>query len=120
MPPATCSNRGRVRKARGHLETGVAAALTYGFQIEPGIEAARRGMEIAAQVGDEALWAGAAEAHGWHKIVGGELADGLAAIERAFAAADRRRTPFLAWKAWTIRGQMTWGTRRPRHGTGLV
>lgn len=106
-------DRGPVRKARGHLETGIATALTYALRIEDGIEAASRGMEIAEQVGDEALWAGATEAYGWHKIVGGQLAEGFAAIEQAFAVADRRRWPFLAWMACTIRGQMTWGLGDP-------
>jgi len=106
-------DRGPVRKARGHLETGVATALTYALQIGPGIEAARRAMEIAEQIGDKALWTGAAEAYGWHKIVGGELSEGFEAIERAFAAADGERWPFLAWMATTIRGQMTWGLGDP-------
>jgi tetratricopeptide (TPR) repeat protein len=106
-------DRGPVRKARGHLETGVATALTYALRIEAGIEAARRAMEIAEQVGDQALWTGAAEAYGWHKIVGGELSEGFEAIERAFAAADLGRWPFLAWMACTIRGQMTWGLGDP-------
>jgi DNA-binding SARP family transcriptional activator/tetratricopeptide (TPR) repeat protein len=106
-------DRGPVRKARGHLETGVATAFTYALQIERGIEAARRGMQIAEQVGDQALWAGSAEAYGWHKIVAGELSEGFAAIEQAFAAADRERWPFLAWMACTIRGQMTWGLGDP-------
>ena len=56
----TVLERGPARRARGHLETGVATALTYGLRIEPGIEAAARAMEIAEQLGDEALWAGAA------------------------------------------------------------
>ena len=69
---------GRPRRALGHLETGVSTALTYGLRIGPGIEAAARGMQIAEQLGDEALWAGAAEAYGWHKIVGGEMEEGFA------------------------------------------
>ena len=44
-------------------------------------------MAIAEQLGDEALWAGAVEAYGWHKIVGGELAEGF----EAEAAPSRRR-----------------------------
>jgi DNA-binding SARP family transcriptional activator/tetratricopeptide (TPR) repeat protein len=105
--------RGPVRKARGHLETGVATALTYGLRIGPGIEAASRAMEIAEQLGDEALWAGAAEAYGWHKIVAGELTEGFAAQERAFEAADRGQRPLLAWMALNIRGQMSWGLGDP-------
>src|SRR5215207_8672447 len=105
--------RGPVRKARGHLETGVATALTYELRIEAGIEGAARGMEIAEQIGDEALWAAAAEAYGWHKLVGGELSEGFAAQERAFEAADRRQRPLLAWMAFNIRAQFTWGLRDP-------
>ena len=105
--------RGRVLKARGHLETGVATALTYGLRIEPGIEAAGRAMEIAEKLGDEALWAGAVEAYGWHKIVAGDLAEGFGAQERAFEASDRGQRPFLAWMASNIRGQMTWGLGDP-------
>ena len=105
--------RGPVRKARGHLETGVAIALTYGLRIEPGIEAASRAMEIAEQLGDEALWAGAAEAYGWHKIVAGELTEGFEAEKRAFEAADRGQKPLLAWMASNIRGQMIWSLGDP-------
>jgi tetratricopeptide (TPR) repeat protein len=43
--------RGPVRRARGHLETGVATALTYGLRIGPAMEAAARAMEIAEQLG---------------------------------------------------------------------
>jgi phosphatidylserine/phosphatidylglycerophosphate/cardiolipin synthase-like enzyme len=111
-------DRGRPRRALGHLETGVATALTYALRIESGIEAAARGMEIAEQLGDEALWAGAAEAYGWHKIVGGELGEGFAAQERAFEAADRGRRPFLAFMALNIRGQFTWGLRDPDGAQG--
>jgi DNA-binding SARP family transcriptional activator/tetratricopeptide (TPR) repeat protein len=111
--------RGPVRTARGHLETGVATALTYGLQIEPGIEAASRAIAIAEQLGDEALWAGAVEAYGWHKIVAGELTEGFAAQVRAFEAADRGQRPFLAWMAFHIRGQMTWGLGDPDRAQGF-
>ncbi len=106
-------DRGPARRARGHLETGVATAFTYALRIEAGMEAAARGMEIAEQLGDEALWAGAMEAYGWHKLVGGELGEGFAAQERAFEAADRGQRPFLAWMALNIAGQFTWGLRDP-------
>ena len=109
----TVLERGPVRKALGHLETGVAVALTYGLRIGPGIEAAARAMEIAEQLGDEALWAGAAEAYGWHRIVGGELREGFEAERRAFEAADRGQRPLLAWMASNIGGQMKWGVGDP-------
>ena len=105
--------QGAPRRALGHLEAGVATALTYGLRIAEGTEAAARGMEIAERLGDEALWESAAEAHGWHKIVGGEMAEGFATQERAFASADRARRPFLAFMALNIRGQFTWGLRDP-------
>jgi tetratricopeptide (TPR) repeat protein len=53
------------------------------------------------------------EAYGWHKIVGGELAEGFEAEKRAFEAADRRRRSLLAWMASNIRGQMAWGLGDP-------
>jgi DNA-binding SARP family transcriptional activator/ATP/maltotriose-dependent transcriptional regulator MalT len=105
--------RGSVRRARGHLEVGVSTALTYGLHIEEGIEAGRRGMEIAERLGDELLWAGAAQACGWHTIVSGRLADGLELEERAFAIADRRQRPFLAFMGSNISGQLTWGLGAP-------
>ncbi len=105
--------RGPVRKARGHLETGVSTALTYGLQIPRGIEAATRAIEIAEQIGDEALWAGATEAYGWHRIIAGDLREGFDAQERAFASADAGRRPFLAWMASNIRGQMAWALGDP-------
>ncbi len=108
--------RGPVRKARGHLETGISTALTYGLQIPRGIETAQRAIEIAEQLGDEALWAGATEAYGWHRIIAGDLREGFDAQERAFASADAGRRPFLAWMASNIRGQMTWALGDPDEG----
>ena len=105
--------RGHARRARGHLEVGVASALAYGLQIERGIEAAARGMDIAERIGDEALWASAAEAYAWHKIVAGNLRVGLDTLERAFEVADRRRQSFLAWMASNTGGQLTWGLSDP-------
>ena len=106
-------DQGPPRRARGHLEVGVATALTYGLRIDAGLEAARRGMEIAEAVGDELLWAGAAEAYGWHALVAGHLSEGFEILERAFDAADRHRRPFLAFMAANIEGQFTWGIGAP-------
>jgi tetratricopeptide (TPR) repeat protein len=108
--------RGPVRRARGHLEIGISTALTYGLQIPRGIETAVRAIEIAEQLGDEALWAGATEVYGWHRIIGGDLREGFDAQERAFASADAGRRPFLAWMAWNIRGQMAWALGDPDEG----
>jgi DNA-binding SARP family transcriptional activator/tetratricopeptide (TPR) repeat protein len=102
-----------LRKPLGHLETGVSTALTYRLRIPDGIEAAARGMEIGERLGDEALWTGAAQAYGWHKIVGGDLSEGFAITERAFEAADREQRPFLAFMGSNIRGQWTWGLGAP-------
>jgi DNA-binding SARP family transcriptional activator/tetratricopeptide (TPR) repeat protein len=104
---------GPLRKALGHLETGVSTALTYGLRIPDGIEAAARGMEIGERLGDDALWTGAAQAYGWHKIVAGELSEGFAITERAFEVADREQRPFLAFMGSNIRGQWTWGLGAP-------
>ena len=105
--------QGPPRRAAGHLEVGVATARTYALQIQPGLEAAQRGMEIAEAVGDELLWAGAAEAYGWHALVAGRLHEGFDAQARAFAVADRHRRPFLAFMAANIQGQFTWGIGAP-------
>ena len=105
--------RGPLRKALGHLETGVATALTYGLRIPDGIEAAARGMEIGERLGDHALWAGAAQAFGWHMIVAGHLREGFAITERAFEVADREQRPFLAFMGSNIRAQWTWGLGAP-------
>ena len=77
-------------------------------------------MEIAERLGDEVLWAGAAQAFAWHKIVSGELAEGLSTLERAFEVADRQQRPFLAWMGSNIRGQLTLGPRRPRRGAAVL
>ena len=90
--------RGPPRQARGHLETGVATALTYGLRIERGIEAARAAMEIGERLGDEVLWAGAAEAYGWHTIVAGgwpRASTRSSAPSRSPTAAGGR-----SWRAW--------------------
>jgi tetratricopeptide (TPR) repeat protein len=105
--------QGPPRRARGHLEVGIATALTYNLQIEPGLAAAREAMEIADAVGDEVLWAGAAEAFAWHLLVAGRLGEAFELLERAFAAADAHRRPFLAFMAANIRGQFTWGVIAP-------
>jgi DNA-binding SARP family transcriptional activator/tetratricopeptide (TPR) repeat protein len=108
--------RGPARKARGHLHTGISTALTYGLQIPRGIEEASRAIEIAEQLGDEALWAGATEVYGWHRIIAGDLREGFDAQERAFVSADAGRRPFLAWMASNIRGQMAWALGDPDEG----
>jgi tetratricopeptide (TPR) repeat protein len=105
--------QGPPRRARGHLEVGIATALTYNLQIEPGLAAAREAMEIADAVGDAVLWAGAAEAFAWHALVAGRLSEAFALLDRAFAAADAHRRPFLAFMAANIRGQFTWGVIAP-------
>jgi DNA-binding SARP family transcriptional activator/tetratricopeptide (TPR) repeat protein len=104
---------GPVRRARGHLETGVSTALTYGLQIPAGMEAARRGMEIGETIGDDGVWTGAAQAYAWHKIVAGELEEGFAIAERSFEVADREQRPFLAFMGANIRAQWTWGLGAP-------
>jgi DNA-binding SARP family transcriptional activator/tetratricopeptide (TPR) repeat protein len=109
----TVLERGPLRKALGHLETGVSTALTYRLRIPAGIEAAARGMEIGERIGDEILWAGAAQAYAWHKIVAGDLREGFATTERAFEVADREQRPFLAFMSSNIRGQWTWGLGAP-------
>jgi tetratricopeptide (TPR) repeat protein len=113
LEQAVALDQGRPRRARGHLEVGVATAHTYGLPIPAGLDAARRGMEIADAVGDEVLWSGAAQAYGWHLLVAGRLAEGFAILERALAAADRHRRPFLTFMAANIRGQFTWGIGAP-------
>jgi DNA-binding SARP family transcriptional activator/tetratricopeptide (TPR) repeat protein len=105
--------RGPLRKALGHLETGVSTALTYALRIPDGIEAAARGMEIGERLGDEALWTGAAQAYGWHMIVAGHLREGFAITEQAFEVADREQRPFLAFMGSNIRAQWTWGLGAP-------
>jgi DNA-binding SARP family transcriptional activator/tetratricopeptide (TPR) repeat protein len=109
----TVLDRGPPRRAGGHLEVGIATALTYSLRIEPGLDAARRAMEIADAVGDELLWSGAAEAYAWHALVAGRLGDGFAVLERAFDVADRNQRPFLAFMAANIHGQFTWGLGAP-------
>jgi tetratricopeptide (TPR) repeat protein len=104
---------GPSRKAHGHLEIGVATALTYRLRIPDGIDAACRAMAIANELGDELLWAGAAEACAWHTIVGGELAAGLDRVERAFEVADRHQRSFLAWMGSNMSGELTWGLGSP-------
>jgi len=106
-------DHGPRRRARGHLEVGVATALTYSLRIEAGLDAARRAMEIAETVGDELLWSGAAQAYGWHALVAGRLAEGFDVLERAFESADRHRRPFLVFMAANICGQFTWGIGAP-------
>jgi DNA-binding SARP family transcriptional activator/tetratricopeptide (TPR) repeat protein len=105
--------RGSPSRALGHLETGVASAFTYGLRMQPGLEAASHAMAIAEQIGDEVLWAAGAETYAWHKIVAGDLREGLDAVERAVEVVDRERRSFLAWMGLNMRGQLTWGLGAP-------
>ncbi|HZO06222.1 MAG TPA: hypothetical protein VFB52_07525, partial [Solirubrobacterales bacterium] len=111
--------QGPPRRALGHLEGGVAAALTYGVQTERGIEAGARSMEIGERTGDEVLWAKGAESGGWHLIAAGQLAEGFAQMERALEVVDRERRALLAWMALNIRGQMSWGLCSPDEAQGF-
>ena len=77
-------------------------------------------MEIAEQLGDEALWAGAAEAYGWHKIVGGELREGFDAQRARLRGGRSGQRPLLAWMASNIRGQMAWGLGDPDARPGVL
>lgn len=106
-------DRGRPRTSRGHLDTGRAWAMTYALQIGPGREAAQRAMTFAEQTGDELLWTSAAQPYAWHSIVGGNLREGFAVLDRAFEIADRHQRAFPAWMATNTRGQLTWGLGAP-------
>lgn len=109
----TVLERGEVRAARGHLEVGVATALTYGLRVPDGIAAGSRAMEIADAIDDELLWIGAAEAYAWHRIAAGDLEEGFATMERTFEAARAHERPFLAWLASNMSGQLSWGLGDP-------
>lgn len=105
--------QGPERTSRGHLDTGVAWALTYALDVDRGREAAARAMDFAERVGDELLWTSAAQPFGWHCVVAGDLGEGFAALEQSFETADRHRRSFLAWMATNTRGQLTWGLGAP-------
>jgi tetratricopeptide (TPR) repeat protein len=84
----------------------------YALRAGPGREAARRALAVAEATGDAAVWAAAAVSEAWFTVIGGDLAEGFAALERAYAAAGRDR-PSLAWMASNTRGQLTWGLGDP-------
>jgi DNA-binding SARP family transcriptional activator/tetratricopeptide (TPR) repeat protein len=109
---------GTSRRAVGHLETGVSAALTYGLRIPEGLAAGARGMEAGEALGDELLWAGAAEAYAWHAIIGGRIREGLDVLARAFTVGDRHQRLFHAWMALNTMGQLTWGLGAPDEAQG--
>jgi DNA-binding SARP family transcriptional activator/tetratricopeptide (TPR) repeat protein len=100
-------------RAMGHLETGVSAANTYALRIPDGLAAGARGMDAGEQLGDEVLWAGAAEAYAWHAIIAGRIREGLAILDQAFAIGDRHQRPFHALMAVQTQGQLTWGLCSP-------
>ena len=116
--PRACSSRAR---RAGRAATSRSASRPRSPTACGSSRASRpRGaaMEIAEAVGDELLWAGAAEAYGWHALVAGRLREGFAVLERAFEAADRHQRPFLAFMAANIQRPVHVGPRRARRGAG--
>ena len=113
--------RGPVRKALGHLETGVSTALTYGLRHP----ARARGGDPCDRHRRAARRRGAVGGSDRRRTAGTGSSAATCARdstpqERAFAAADAGQRPFLAWMASTSAGQMTLGARRPRRGPGVL
>ena len=117
-PRARVLEQGPPRRALGHLEVGVATALTYGLRIADGLEAAqrgdgdRRGGRRRAAVGGRR--GGLRLARARRRAA----ARGLRRPTRAFAVADRHRRPFLAFMATNIQRPVHLGDRRARRGAG--
>jgi len=92
----------RPRPALAYLYLGYATADLFEGHTADGIAAARRGMEIAEQIGNDPLRANAYALLGWHIGFSGRIAEGHALLEQAWVLADRLDHTFFAFvAAWT-------------------
>ncbi len=105
---------GPPRPAQAYLYIGIASACVWNLRIEEGLEASQRAMEIAEQLGNEALWANAAILRGWHVSESGRLAEGIALLERAWEIADRLNHLVTAFLAAWFRGSRAMQLSDPR------
>jgi class 3 adenylate cyclase len=81
--------QGPPRPAQAYLYIGLAGAAIWGMRNEEGLRASSRALEIADELGSEALWANAAVLHGWLVTSSGKIAEGLDFLERGWEVADR-------------------------------
>jgi tetratricopeptide (TPR) repeat protein len=71
------------------LYCGTAVNSYMGLRIKEGLDAGRRGMEIADRLQRSDLWVEAAAAHAWNLMFSGRLGEALALAETAWQTADR-------------------------------
>jgi class 3 adenylate cyclase len=81
------------------LYIGIATAVFQASDIEKGLWASQRALEIAEKLGHEALWANAAALRGVHLTNAGRLGEGLEILERSWQIADRLDSGPLAFFA---------------------
>jgi DNA-binding CsgD family transcriptional regulator/tetratricopeptide (TPR) repeat protein len=98
--------QGPEREAMSEFYRGLATAASFGVRIGEGLDASARAMAIAGRLGDAALRAGAARAHGVLLCFAGRLGEGWALLEDAWAAADRRNDAATAFALATNLGSV--------------
>ena len=72
----------------GRVYVGLAQAACWNVQVNEGLQASAKAMEIARAAGDEALWADAAMIRGGHLCSAGRVNQGFALMEQAWDAAQ--------------------------------
>lgn len=96
--------KGPVRSSQGYLYLGMASRALYAAETKEGLRTGQRAMEIAKEIGSDALWAGAAAMYGWHLFMEGRIKEGLEALDKAWEVADQVDLVFVGFVASWTRG----------------
>jgi DNA-binding SARP family transcriptional activator len=87
----------------GPLALGLAASSTYHLDVETGLEAANRAMDIARELGSESIWATAAAFKSWALGILGRFDETDELSEQSWTVADRLDNVLTAFAAAWIR-----------------
>lgn len=91
-------SEGPETEALGHLFVGLAQAAEHIVDIDQGLRASRRAMEIGQRLSNDRIWTNAAVQHGTYLMRRGRLADAKTLLDQAWERADRLDDGFSA--AW--------------------
>jgi DNA-binding CsgD family transcriptional regulator len=85
--------RGSPSAALGYVYAGLAQVACWDVQVQEGLDASFKALEIAERLQDDLLWAHAAMIRGAHLFSSGRIRDGLSFMHRAWQTADRLNDP---------------------------
>ncbi|HVL91436.1 MAG TPA: protein kinase [Actinomycetota bacterium] len=95
--------------ALAYLYLGLGTASMWQYRFEEAREPIERAVEIAGRLGNEGLLASATANLGWYQLTFGQVAEGLANVERAWQRADASGHVFGAFLATWVAGQYLFG-----------